>query len=53
MVPMNEAIEEYLGRGWSIIPIKRSDKRPLVRFRIDIPVRRAGFTDGPRRASGS
>jgi hypothetical protein len=26
------AIHDYTGRGWSIIPIRRGDKRPLVRW---------------------
>jgi hypothetical protein len=29
---VNEAIDDYIGRGWSIIPIKPGDKRPLVRW---------------------
>jgi Bifunctional DNA primase/polymerase, N-terminal/Primase C terminal 1 (PriCT-1) len=29
---MDEAIRDYLGRSWSIIPIKPGDKRPLVRW---------------------
>jgi hypothetical protein len=28
----NEAIDAYIGRGWSIIPIRSGDKRPLVRW---------------------
>src|SRR5437867_1886891 len=32
MVSINEAIHEYMGRGWSIIPIRTGDKRPLVRW---------------------
>ncbi len=32
MVAMTQAIDEYLGRGWSIIPIRPGDKRPLVRW---------------------
>ena len=32
MVSMNEAIHDYTGRGWSIIPIRPGDKRPLVRW---------------------
>ena len=32
MVSINEAIHEYMGRGWSIIPIRAGDKRPLVRW---------------------
>jgi len=32
MVAMNEAIDDYMGRGWSIIPIRPGDKRPLVRW---------------------
>src|SRR5437016_4591452 len=32
MVSINEAIQEYMGRGWSIIPIRTGDKRPLVRW---------------------
>ena len=29
---MNAAVYDYIGRGWSIIPIRPSDKRPLVRW---------------------
>jgi hypothetical protein len=29
-VSMNSAVHEYIGRGWSIIPIRPGDKRPLV-----------------------
>ena len=32
MGSINEAIHEYIGRGWSIIPIVTGDKRPLVRW---------------------
>jgi hypothetical protein len=32
MVSINEAIHQYLERGWSIIPIRTEDKRPLVRW---------------------
>ena len=32
MVSINEAIHEYMGRGWSIIPTRTGDKRPLVRW---------------------
>jgi hypothetical protein len=32
MVSVNEAIHQYIGRGWSIIPIRTGDKRPLVRW---------------------
>jgi hypothetical protein len=32
MVSINEAIHEYMGRGWSIIPIRTGDKRPLLRW---------------------
>jgi hypothetical protein len=32
MVSINEAIHQYMGRGWSIIPIRTGDKRPLVRW---------------------
>src|SRR5437879_6578133 len=32
MVSINEEIREYMGRGWSIIPIRAGDKRPLVRW---------------------
>jgi hypothetical protein len=31
-VAANDAILDYLGRGWSIIPIRPGDKRPLVRW---------------------
>jgi hypothetical protein len=29
---MNEAIDAYIAHGWSIIPIRSGDKRPLVRW---------------------
>jgi hypothetical protein len=32
MGSINEAVREYIGRGWSIIPIRTGDKRPLVRW---------------------
>src|SRR2546425_22943 len=32
MASMDEAIHDYIGRGWSIIPIRPGDKRPLVRW---------------------
>jgi hypothetical protein len=32
MVSMSDAIHDYTGRGWSIIPIRPGDKRPLVRW---------------------
>src|SRR5213594_3690069 len=32
MVSIIEAIHKYMGRGWSIIPIRAGDKRPLVRW---------------------
>src|SRR5262245_2971750 len=32
MISMNEAIHDYLGRDWSVIPIRPGDKRPLVRW---------------------
>jgi hypothetical protein len=32
MATMNEAIRDYVRRGWSIIPIRPGDKRPLVRW---------------------
>ena len=31
-IPVNEAIDDYAGRGWSIISIRPEDKRPLVRW---------------------
>ena len=31
-ISVNEAIRDYTGRGWSIIPIRPGDKRPLVRW---------------------
>jgi hypothetical protein len=31
-IPVNEAIHDYAGRNWSIIPIRPEDKRPLVRW---------------------
>lgn len=30
--PVNEAIHDYAGRNWSIIPIRPEDKRPLIRW---------------------
>jgi hypothetical protein len=32
MLALDEAIQDYLRRQWSIIPIRRRDKRPLVRW---------------------
>jgi hypothetical protein len=32
MVAVHEAIHYYMRRGWSIIPIRSGDKRPLVRW---------------------
>ncbi len=32
MVSVDEALRDYMGRGWSIIPIRPGDKRPLVRW---------------------
>src|SRR6516225_5996568 len=32
MFSMNDAIRDYTARGWSIIPIRPGDKRPLVRW---------------------
>ena len=32
MISMNDAICDYTARGWSIIPIRPGDKRPLVRW---------------------
>jgi hypothetical protein len=32
MLSMSEAIHEYTGRSWSIIPIRPGDKRPLIRW---------------------
>jgi hypothetical protein len=29
---MNAAVHDYMGRGWSIIPIRPGDKRPLARW---------------------
>src|SRR5438552_7199591 len=29
---MNAEVHDYIGRGWSIIPIRAEDKRPLVRW---------------------
>ena len=40
MVSMNDAIRDYIARGWSIIPIRPGDKRPLVRWE-DFQHRRA------------
>src|SRR2546427_470990 len=31
-ISVNEAVEDYTRRGWSIIPIGCGDKRPLVRW---------------------
>jgi len=31
-ISLNEAIDDYTGRGWSIIPIRSGAKRPLVRW---------------------
>src|SRR5437867_1915259 len=31
-VSMNAEVHDYIGRGWSIIPIRAGDKRPLVRW---------------------
>src|SRR5262245_9076067 len=41
MAAMNEAIRDYMGRDWSIIPIRARDKRPLVRWE-EYQHRRAG-----------
>jgi len=27
-----EAIDDYIAHGWSIIPIRSGDKRPLIRW---------------------
>ena len=32
MVSVSDLVQDYMGRGWSIIPIKPGDKRPLVRW---------------------
>jgi hypothetical protein len=32
MASMDDTIRDYTGRGWSIIPIRPGDKRPLVRW---------------------
>ena len=32
MAMMSDAIHDYIERGWSVIPIRRGDKRPLVRW---------------------
>jgi hypothetical protein len=29
---VNEAIDAYTAHGWSVIPIRSGDKRPLVRW---------------------
>jgi hypothetical protein len=29
---MNAEVHDYIGRGWSVIPIRSGDKRPLVRW---------------------
>jgi len=31
-VLVSEAIDDYTARGWSVIPIRTRDKRPLVRW---------------------
>ena len=51
MQRMNEAIHDYAGRGWSIIPIRSEDKRPLVRWE-DYQHRHADEAEVPRLASG-
>ena len=32
MASVSEAVQDYMGRGWSIIPIRPGDKRPLLRW---------------------
>jgi hypothetical protein len=32
MASVSEAVQDYIRRGWSIIPIRPGDKRPLVRW---------------------
>jgi hypothetical protein len=32
MASVAEAVQDYMGRRWSIIPIRPGDKRPLVRW---------------------
>src|SRR5258708_26397455 len=52
-VSANEAIDDYIRRGWSIIPIRTGDKRPLVRWhefqhrRPSVEEVRAWFSDWP------
>lgn len=32
MMSMSDVVHDYAGRGWSVIPIRPGDKRPLVRW---------------------
>jgi hypothetical protein len=54
---MNAEVHDYIGRGWSVIPIRPGDKRPLVRwedFQHRRPIEaeaRAWFAHGQRPAS--
>src|SRR5258708_4983154 len=57
-VSANEAIDDYIRRGWSIIPIRTGDKRPLVRWhefqhrRPSVEEVRAWFSDWPEAGIG-
>lgn len=44
MTSMSEAAHDYMGRGWSTIPIRPGDKRPLVRWE-EFQHRRPGETE--------
>jgi Bifunctional DNA primase/polymerase, N-terminal/Primase C terminal 1 (PriCT-1) len=55
---IKEAIDGYTARGWSIIPIRTGDKRPLVRWeefqyrRASVEQVRAWFSDWPEAGVG-
>ena len=57
-VLVNEAVDDYTGRGWSIIPIRTGDKRPLVRWeefqyrRPDVDEVHAWFSRWPEAGIG-
>src|SRR3989442_9064702 len=57
-VLVSEAIDEYIERGWSIIPIRPGDKRPLVRWeefqhrRPGVEEARTWFSDWPEAGIG-
>jgi len=50
---VSKAIEDYIGRGWSIIPIRARDKRPLIQWeefqhrRADLAEAYAWFSSWP------